>query len=55
MLTRATLAVLMTIWLSSLAAAMSSGEMQRQWAEHGFKHGAWDCYGKCPEGRRHRH
>ncbi|WP_457796436.1 hypothetical protein [Methylocystis sp. S23] len=34
-------------------------EGQAEWARHGFKHGRWDCYGKCPpefqRHRRHRH
>ena len=25
-------------------------------ARHNFRHGRWDCYGRClPEPRRHRH
>jgi SOS response associated peptidase (SRAP) len=31
---------------------------QADWARHGFRHGRWDCYGRCPDGhhgRHHRH
>ncbi|MBM3562460.1 MAG: hypothetical protein FJX48_04705 [Alphaproteobacteria bacterium] len=30
-------------------------EGQAEWFKHGARHGRWDCYGNCPEGRSHRH
>ena len=30
-------------------------EGQAEWARHGSRHGSWDCYGNCSEGRRHHH
>jgi len=29
-------------------------EGQAEWFKHGARHGRWDCYGNCPEGRAHR-
>jgi hypothetical protein len=34
------------------ASADSWTQGQAQWAAHGYRHGKWDCNGKCPSGRR---
>ena len=33
------------------AVASSWTDGQAEWARHGSRHGAWDCYGDCPSGR----
>lgn len=35
------------------AAASPWTEGQAEWFKHGARHGRWDCYGQCPEGRAH--
>jgi hypothetical protein len=49
----------MTIVLAMLfsphsAVASPWTEGQAEWFKHGARHGRWDCYGNCPEGRAHR-
>ena len=46
------LAVVVIAALSpTLAQADAWTDGQAEWARHGFKHGAWDCDGSCPDGR----
>ncbi len=55
MIRTAMLALLLAAVFSPLTAKADWWtEGQAQWARHGGRHGAWDCYGRCPEGRSHR-
>lgn len=47
----ATTIVLAMLLLPHPAAASPWTEGQAEWFKHGARHGRWDCYGKCPEGR----
>ncbi|CCJ06050.1 hypothetical protein [Methylocystis sp. SC2] len=47
--------IVLAMLLSPPAAIASPWtEGQAEWFRHGARHGRWDCYGKCPEGRAHR-
>jgi hypothetical protein len=45
---------LVTLFSSPAGTASPWTEGQAEWLKHGARHGRWDCYGKCPEGRAHR-
>ncbi|RNJ49905.1 hypothetical protein [Methylocystis hirsuta] len=48
MLKSAAMTIVLAMLLSPHSATASPWtEGQAEW----FKHGRWDCYGKCPEGR----
>jgi hypothetical protein len=56
MLKSAAMTIVLAMLLSPHSAAASPWtEGQAEWFRHGARHGRWDCYGKCPEGRVHNH
>ncbi|MGD9544952.1 MAG: hypothetical protein AB7F41_06385 [Methylocystis sp.] len=50
----ATAIVLVILFSTDPASASPWTEGQAEWFRHGARHGRWDCWGKCPEGRAHR-
>ncbi len=46
-----TVFVATSLLLPTAAIADSWTSGQEDWARHGFRHGAWDCYGNCSGGR----
>jgi hypothetical protein len=55
MLRLAAMTIFLAIVLSPHAVTASPWtEGQAEWFKHGGRHGRWDCYGACPEGRAHR-
>ena len=50
----ATMIFLAALLSPQAVTASAWTEGQAEWFKHGARHGRWDCYGNCPEGRAHR-